>query len=227
MSWRNFNRGSVFRDRQDAGRRLAEYFLEHPLEGRVVVLGLPRGGIPVAYEIARALKAPLDVLVVRKLGAPFNPELAIGAIGPRGVVFLNEQLVEMLHISEDTLSSIRERELAVLSERERTYRRASEPLEVEGRTVIVVDDGIATGATMMAAVQTLEQLAPLHIVVAVPTASVEAYTELKRRAIDVVALHTPEPYIAVGAWYQHFEQTSDQEVVELLAKETAAPAAVS
>lgn len=227
MSWRSFNRGSVFRDRQDAGRRLAERFIEHPPTGDVIVLGLPRGGIPVAYEIAKALKAPLDVLVVRKLGAPFNPELAIGAIGPRGVVFLNEQVIGMLHISEDTLESIRAREQAVLSERERIYRRASEPLEVEGRTVIVVDDGIATGATMMAAVQALAQLKPARTIVAVPTASVEAYTQLERLGIDVVALHTPEPYIAVGAWYQHFEQTSDQEVVDLLAKETTAPSAVS
>jgi predicted phosphoribosyltransferase len=223
MSWRGFEHGSVFRDRQEAGRRLAERLAEQPREGDVVVLGLPRGGIPVAYEIAKTLKAPLDVLVVRKLGAPFNPELAIGAIGPRGVVYLNDQLIDMLHISDDTLDLIRAREEAVLAERERTYRRAGEPIEVAGRTVIVVDDGIATGATMMAAVRTLKQLAPQRIIVAVPTASVEAYTELERLGVDIVALHTPDPYIAVGAWYQHFEQTSDQEVVELLAKRTAAP----
>lgn len=227
MSWRGFDRGTVFRDRHEAGRRLAEHFAQAPPPGDVVVLGLPRGGVPVAYEIALELRAPLDVLVVRKLGAPFNPELAIGAIGPKGIVVRNGPAIAMLHIDEDTLSSIRAREQAVLEERERTYRRAAEPVEVEGKTVILVDDGIATGATMTAAVNALKLLSPRRIIVAVPTCSTEAYTQLKRLGVDVVTLSMPDPYIAVGAWYRHFEQTSDQDVTELLARETRAAGAVA
>jgi predicted phosphoribosyltransferase len=227
MSWRRFNSSAIFRDRRDAGRQLAAHFAQDPPTGDVVVLGLPRGGVPVAYEIAVELKAPLDVLVVRKLGAPFNPELAIGAIGPRGVVVLNDHVIDMLHVEEDALDSIRAREQAVLEERERNYRRAAEPIDVEGKTAIVVDDGIATGATMIAAVKALKQLKPKRIIVAIPTSSTDAYTQLKRLGVEVVALSTPDPYIAVGAWYQHFEQTSDQDVIELLARETTAGSTVS
>jgi predicted phosphoribosyltransferase len=184
-------------------------------------LALPRGGVPVAYEIAVALKLPLDVLIVRKLGAPFQRELAIGAIGPHGVVVFNDRLMEQLGLDPDVVQEIREAEQNELERRELAYRgEDAEPLNVSGKTVIVVDDGIATGSTMLAAVKALRQLGPEKIVVAVPTSSKDAYFQLQQLADDVIALSTPEPYIAVGAWYERFGQTSDEDVKRILASET-------
>lgn len=205
-----------FHDRQDAGRRLAERLVEEFPGDDTIVLGLPRGGVPVAFEIAAALHAPLDVLVVRKLGTPMNPELAAGAIGPRGVAVFNDGLLRMLGLEQDDLEPIRQKEQRELERREKAYRGNRPPLEIEGRQVILVDDGVATGATMSAAVEALRLLGAARVIVAVPTSSTEACTKLKTLADDVIALSTPEPYVAVGAWYERFDQTSDREVIELL-----------
>jgi predicted phosphoribosyltransferase len=206
-----------FADRSAAGRELGGRLADAGIEGDIVVLGLPRGGIPVACEVAAALDAPVDALIVRKLGAPFNPELALGAIAYGGVTVYNDELLEQLGIEESQLEPIRSRELAELERRERTYRADRPPLKIAGATVVIVDDGMATGATMHAAVVATRALAPKRIVVAVPTAAVDAVERLERVADEVVALMTPEPYFGVGAWYSRFPQLTDDEVVEALA----------
>ncbi len=207
----------MFADRSAAGRQLGGRLVESGIRGNVVVLGLPRGGIPVACEVAAALNAPVDALVVRKLGAPFNPELALGAIAYGGVTVYNDELLEQLGLDESQLEPIRARELEELERRERTYRAGRPPLAIAGTTVIIVDDGMATGATMHAAVVATRALAPARIVVAVPTAAVDAVERLERVADRVVALATPEPYFGVGAWYSQFPQLTDEEVVDALA----------
>lgn len=217
----------VFRDRREAGRLLGQHMREHRPQGQLIVLGLPRGGVPVAFEVATALQAPLDVLVVRKLGAPYNPELAIGAIGPNGVIVLNQGVIDMLRVADEQIEEIRAREQGVLEARQRAYRSGRSSLEVANKTVVLVDDGIATGATMFAAVRALRALSAQHIVVAVPTSSAEAVRELERMGVEVVALSTPEPYVAVGAWYERFDQTSDEEVIRLLASIATEPKASS
>jgi putative phosphoribosyl transferase len=207
----------VFRDRRDAGRQLGEWFLLHPPKGDLIVLGLPRGGVPVAYELAQALNAPLDVFLVRKLGAPFNPEYAVGAIAAGGVVVYNDEALAGLALDERDLGEIIAREGAELARRERAYRAERPPPVLDGKTVILVDDGIATGSTMRAAVTAVKALRAQRIIVAAPTASREAIADLERSADLVAALSVPEPYIAVGRWYEHFPQVDDREVVELLA----------
>jgi predicted phosphoribosyltransferase len=207
----------MFADRAAAGRDLGRRMVEAGISGRVLVLGLPRGGIPVACEVAAALGAPVDALIVRKLGAPFNPELALGAIAYGGVTVYNDELLEQLHLDETDLEVIRTRELEELERRERTYRADRAPLAVTGATVVVVDDGMATGATMHAAVVATRALAPARIIVAVPTAAIDAVERLERVADQVVTLATPEPYFGVGAWYSRFPQLTDEEVVEALA----------
>jgi erythromycin esterase-like protein/predicted phosphoribosyltransferase len=188
----------------------------------VLVLALPRGGVPVAYEVARALGAPLDVFVVRKLGVPGYEELAMGAVATGGVRVLNDQLVERLGIPEHIIDAVAARERRELARRERLYRGGRPPPDVRGRTVILVDDGLATGATMHAAIQALRQQNPARIVVAVPTASPETCEEMKARADDVICAITPEPFHAVGRWYQDFSQTTDEEVAALLARPSTA-----
>lgn len=207
----------MFVDRIDAGRRLGRVLAEAEPAGPLLVLGLPRGGIPVACEVAAALDAPVDALVVRKLGAPFNSELALGAIAYGGVTVLNDELLEELGLDESALEPIRERELRELERRERAYRASNAPPPVEGATAIIVDDGMATGATMEAAVVATRALRPRRIIVAVPTASVEAVERLRRVADDVVALTTPAPYFGVGSWYARFPQLTDAEVAGALA----------
>jgi predicted phosphoribosyltransferase len=182
----------------------------------VLVLGLPRGGIPVACEVGAALGAPVDALVVRKLGAPFNPELALGAIAYGGVTVYNDELLASLDLDEAELRPVRARELAELERRERAYRAGRLPLAVAEATVVLVDDGMATGATMHAAVVATRALAPARIIVAVPTAATDAVERLERVADQVVALATPEPYFGVGAWYSRFPQLTDEEVVAAL-----------
>jgi len=210
-----------FSDRREAGRKLGARLAQEFSGKACIVLGLPRGGVPVAHEVAAALGAPLDVLVVRKLGAPFNPELAVGAIGPGGVVFYNETIMKQIGIREDDIEDIRDAEQKELERRERAYRGANaKPVAVAGKTVIVVDDGIATGSTMKAAIMALRGLGAGKIVVAVPTSALDSYYELRNVADEVVTLSTPDPYIAVGAWYEHFGQTSDEEVRRILALET-------
>jgi putative phosphoribosyl transferase len=206
----------IFRDRVEAGRQLGVRLQKLALKGELIVLGLPRGGVPVACEVAAALGAPVDVLVVRKLGAPFNPELALGAIAFGGVTVYNEQLFAQLDLDEHELAPIREREGLELARRERAYRGAQPPPAVEGKTVIIVDDGIATGATMHAAVLATRQLQPREIIVAVPTSATDSVSRLEEVADRVVALSTPEPYYGVGAWYSEFPQLSDDDVVTCL-----------
>src|SRR3979490_371785 len=207
-----------FHDRSEAGRLLAEKVGAYANRPDVLVLALPRGGVPVAYEVARALGAPLDVFVVRKLGVPGYEELAMGAVATGGVRVLNDQLVERLGIPEQLIDAVAARELQELARRERLYRGSRPPPDVRGRTVIMVDDGLATGATMYAAIEALRKQNPASIVVAVPTASPDTCEEMKKKADDVICAVTPEPFHAVGRWYQVFSQTTDEEVAELLAQ---------
>ena len=211
-------RPGLFRDRREAGRVLAEKLAAYANRPDVLVLALPRGGVPVAYEVARALGTPLDVFVVRKLGVPGYEELAMGAVATGGVRVLNDQLVERLGVPEHIIDAVAARERRELARRERLYRGGRPPPDVRGRTVILVDDGLATGATMHAAIQALRQQNPARIVIAVPTASPETCEEMKARADDVICAITPEPFHAVGRWYQDFSQTTDEEVAALLAR---------
>jgi predicted phosphoribosyltransferase len=211
----------IFRDREEAGRELGIRLRALDLRGDLLVLGLPRGGVPVACEVAAALAAPVDVLVVRKLGAPHNRELAVGAIAFGGVTVYNDALLEMLNLTEQDLEPTRRGELAELERRERAYRGGAAPLAVANRTVILVDDGVATGATMHAAVLATRRLQPQRIIVAAPTAASDSVERLEKVADQVVVLETPEPYYAVGAWYSEFPQLRDEEVVACLAAASA------
>lgn len=209
----------LFLDRRDAGRRLAEKIAGYSNRPDVLVLALPRGGVPVAYEVARVLNAPLDVFVVRKLGVPGYEELAMGAVATGGVRVLNNEVVEGLGIPAPMIDAVATRERQELARRERLYRDGRPQPEVRGRTVILVDDGLATGATMYAAIEALRQQGPARIVVAVPTASPDTCEEMKSKADEVICAITPEPFHAVGRWYQEFSQTTDEEVRELLARQ--------
>jgi len=211
----------LFRDRADAGRHLLSRLGAYQGRPDVVVLGLPRGGIPVGYEVARGLGAPLDVFVVRKLGVPGQEELAMGAIATGGVRVVNRDVVYALHIAPDVLDRAAEAERRELERRERSYRGDRPEPPVEGRTVILVDDGLATGSTMRAAVQALRQQRPARIVVAVPVAAFATCEELRREVEDVVCFATPEPFMAVGRFYDDFSQTTDEEVHDLLASARA------
>jgi putative phosphoribosyl transferase len=211
----------IFKNRQEAGRKLAEKLSAYK-DKDVVVLALPRGGVPVGFEIARALHLPLDVLIVRKLGVPGYKELAMGAIASGGVRVVNRGIVLDLKISEGVIDLVATEEEAELKRRERLYRGERPPLEVRGKTVILVDDGVATGATMRAGVVALRQLKPERLIVAVPTAAPDTYAELAREVDEVIALTTPEPYIAVGVWFRDFPQVGDEEVQALL-EEAAQP----
>jgi putative phosphoribosyl transferase len=212
------DRNRIFRDRADAGRRLGEHLARMHLGRELVVLGLPRGGIPVACEVAAALAAPVDVLVVRKLGAPSNPELAVGSIASGDVIVYNRWLLAELGLDGAALAPILERERRELARRERAYRRGKPLSPLGGKTAIIVDDGAATGATMHAGVNAVRALGPRRIVVAVPTSSEEAADRLTAVADMVVTLSTPDPYFAVGAWYQVFDQLSDDDVAQCLAR---------
>jgi predicted phosphoribosyltransferase len=206
-----------FRDRPEAGRELGERLRGYGGLTDVIVLGLPRGGVPVAYEVARALDAPLDVFVVRKLGVPGREELALGAIATGGVRVLNSLLIAALELPAEWIESIDASERRELERRERIYREAEPPAELAGRTAILVDDGLATGSTMTAAVEAVRTEEPAAIVVAVPVADPEVCARLRRRAEEVVCLRTPQRLGAVGLYYSDFSQTSDDEVRALLA----------
>jgi putative phosphoribosyl transferase len=210
--------GRRFRDRTEAGRQLAERLTAYADRPDVLVLALPRGGVPVAYEVARALRAPLDVFLVRKLGVPGYEELAMGAVATGGVRVLNDQIVAGLRIPDHVIEAVAEAEQQELARRERVYRGDRPPPDVRHRTVILVDDGLATGATMQAAIKALRALPPARIVVAVPTGSPETCEQLKAQADDVICAITPEPFHAVGLWYEDFTQTTDEEVRDLLAR---------
>lgn len=207
----------VFRDRRDAGRQLAEALTRYRDKADVLVLALPRGGVPVAYEVARALKAEFDVLVVRKLGVPYQPELAMGAITSGGRTVLNEDMIRLLGITPEQIESVTRREQLELERRERDYRGDGAPPRLEGRTVIVIDDGVATGASMLAAVKALRSLNASYIAVAVPVGSDEALCELEALADECICLSAPPFFYAVGRWYRDFSQVEDDEVRALLA----------
>lgn len=206
----------MFDDRRDAGRKLADALARYAGRDDVVVLGLPRGGVPVAYEVARALGAPLDVCVVRKLGVPGHEELAMGAIAHGGVRVLNELAIETLGLDERVVDAVTRRELRELERRQRAFRGARPPLDLAGRTAILVDDGLATGSTMQAAVAAVRALRPARVVVAVPVAAPDVCASFRALADDVVCVDTPTPFFGVGLWYRDFSQTSDEEVQALL-----------
>lgn len=207
-----------FQDRADAGQQLAAMLSDYVDRPAVVVLALPRGGVPVAFEVAAALHAPLDVWMVRKLGVPGHEELALGAIASGGVRILNHSVVDMLDIPPHIIDAVAAREGKELRRREQRYRGDRPPVAVRDRTVILVDDGLATGATMRAAVAGLRQLHPARIIVAVPVAAPDVCAEFQHEVDDVICVITPEPFMAVGRWYADFAQTSDAEVQHLLAR---------
>lgn len=207
-----------FFNRTEAGEFLAETLITYANRNDVIVLALPRGGVPVAAEVAKKLNAPLDVFVVRKLGLPGHPELAMGAIASGGVRVFNGQVVNAMRIPDDVIDTVSADELIELQRREKLYRANLPPLEVEGKTIIVVDDGIATGSTMLAAVSALRQLNATRIVVAAPVIAASTYDGLRRTADAVAAVMVPENFYAVGQWYAEFAQTSDEEVRTLLAE---------
>jgi len=206
----------IFRNRVEAGRQLAAKLTAYADRPDVLVLALPRGGVPVAYEVARALDAPLDVFLVRKLGLPGQEELAMGAIATGGVRVLNEEVVRGLDLPDEVIDEVTTREQQELNRRERMYRGDRPLPDVRGRTVILVDDGLATGSTMRAAVAALRRVQPAHITVAVPVGAPETCAELQDEADEVVCARVPEPFYAVGIWYGDFSQTTDEEVRELL-----------
>lgn len=206
----------IFADRSEAGRQLAEELRELSLE-KPAVLGLARGGVPVAAAVARELGAPLDVLVVRKLGCPGQPELGIGAVGELGVRVLNTKLIARLGLTDEQIEEIAVREGAEVDRRVERYRRGSAPVKLKGRTAILVDDGLATGFTAGAAVGVVRQLEAAQVVLAVPVAPRQAVESLRKVADRVVVLQTPPDFMAVGQWYRDFTQVSDEEVSALVA----------
>jgi len=208
----------LFLDRYDAGRQLAAHLERYADRDDVVVLALPRGGVPVGNEVARGLNAPLDVFLVRKLGVPGQEELAMGAIASGGVRVLNDEIVRGLNIPPDIIDTVAERERRELERREWAYRDDRPTPDVRDKIVILVDDGLATGSTMRAAVAALRKRRPGWVVVAVPVGAAETCADMERVADEVVCVRKPEPFYAVGAWYEDFAQTTDQEVRDLLAQ---------
>jgi putative phosphoribosyl transferase len=209
MIWR-------FRDRHDAGRQLAARLEAYAGRNDVVVLALPRGGVPVGYEVANALGAPLDVLTVRKLGVPDQPELAMGAIASGGATFLNKDVIAVKHVTDEALRKVEKRERTELERREKLYRGTRQALDIHGKTVILVDDGIATGASMHAAVMALRSRLPARIVIAVPVAPADAVAALEQTADGLVCALTSVEFFAVGQFYRDFDPTTDVDVRRLL-----------
>jgi len=214
----------LFEDRFQAGRLLASKLGEFSRRNDVVVLALPRGGVPVGYEVAEALHAPLDVFVVRKLGTPGQEELAMGALASGGVTVLNREVIQALGIPQETIDAVVAREQPELERREREYRDGRPAVDVQGRTVILVDDGLATGSSMRVAAKALRKESAAEIVVAVPVASPSTCAEFETEVDKIVCATTPEPFWAVGQWYRDFSQTTDEEVRELLARAAASTA---
>ncbi|GET44020.1 phosphoribosyltransferase [Microseira wollei] len=205
-----------FRNRTEAGQQLAKKLSAYANRTDVLVLGLPRGGVPVAYEVAVALNLPLDICLVRKLGAPGNKELAMGAIGMGGVMVLNHDVVESLQVSTQAIARVVALEEKELERRDRAYRGERPFPDLQGLSIVLVDDGIATGATLRAAIATLRQQQPARIIVAVPVAPLSTYNELKAEVDEVVSLVTPERFYSISVWYDQFDQTTDEEVRHLL-----------
>ncbi|MCB2155617.1 phosphoribosyltransferase [bacterium] len=213
-----WGKGLHFTDRREAGRLLARELTSYAGRDDVIVLALPRGGVPVGYEIAKALGVPLDVFIVRKLGVPGREELAMGAIATGGVRVLNSDVIEALAIADREIEQVTRREEAELMRRESLYRGDRVPMMLAGRTSILVDDGIATGASMWSALVALKDLKVAHSIVAVPVAPEDTKSTFEKRAEDFVCLSTPSPFGGVGAWYSDFTQTDDEEVRRLLAE---------
>jgi len=213
-----------FADRRAAGRALADRLLALAGRAGVVILGLPRGGVPVAYEVARALLAPLDVFVVRKLGLPGQEELAMGALAGGGVCVVDDELRRARDVTDAQFDAVVQRERAELERRERLYRGDSPPLALRARTVILVDDGLATGSTMRAALRGVRQHDPARVLAAAPVGAPDTCVRLREEADEVVCVCTPRPFVAVGQWYADFDQTDDDEVRDLLARANLAHA---
>lgn len=209
---------SRFRDRQDAGRQLALKLASYKKHLDVFVLGLPRGGVVVAYEVAKSLDAPLDVFIVRKLGVPWQPELAMGAIAEGGISVLNQSMVANLNIPQTEINKVVELEKKELKRRQRVYRGSHAPPVVQGREIILVDDGLATGATMRAAIRALKAKGVKKLIIAVPVVDSEIIEDFRKEADEFICLLTPHPLAAIGYWYEAFGQTTDEEVIDLLAK---------
>ena len=206
----------LFQDRTEAGQRLAEKLTEYANRPDVIVLALPRGGVPVAFQVAHALHAPLDVFIVRKLGVPGHEELAMGAIAGSGVRVLNREVIEGWHIPQEVIDSVTRNEAIELERRERLYRDYRPLPEIKGKTVLLIDDGLATGSTMRAAVRALREGRPARLVAAVPVAGGVAYERMRHLADDVICAEMPDPFYSVGMWYRNFSQTTDEEVRVLL-----------
>ena len=206
----------IFQNRKDAGQQLAARLSSYAGRSDVVVLALPRGGVPVAYEVAKELSAPLDIFLVRKLGVPGYEELAMGAIASGGTRVINDDVVRYLNIPGEVIDAVAMEEQRELERRERTYRDNRPPPNVRGRVVILVDDGLATGSTMRAAAAALRKQEPAQIVVAVPVSAPETCEQLRQEVDEIVCAATPEPFRGVGLWYEDFSQTTDEEVRELL-----------
>jgi len=217
----------IFRDRTDAGRQLAARLTRYADRTDVLVLALPRGGVPVAYEVAKELKAPLDVFLVRKLGVPGHEELAMGAIASGGVRVLNEDIVDYLGIPAEVIDAVAAHEQRELERRARAYRGDRPPPDVKDRVVILIDDGLATGSTMRAAAASLRLQKPGRIVVAVPVSSPETCDQFRSEVDEIVCLITPKHFQGVGLWYENFSQTTDEEVGELLKRATQQQRATS
>lgn len=211
----------LFSDRADAGRQLSDHLVaDYGNDRTVVVLALPRGGVPVAYEVASRLQAPLDIFIVRKLGVPGHSELAMGAIASDGVRVINEDVVDALNIPDEWIEEVTTEERRELERREHQYRGDLPRINLTGRTAILVDDGLATGASMFAAIKALRTVKPSRIVVAVPIAAPETCALFDKYADDVICAETPRPFYSVGTWYEDFSQTTDDEVRELLDRAT-------
>ena len=212
----------IYRDRIDAGKQLAARLADYADRDDVLVLALPRGGVPVAYEVAKAVRAPLDIFLVRKLGVPGHEELAMGAIATGGVRVLNDDVVDYLRIPGEVIDAVAADELRELERRERAYRGDRPEPDVRGKTIILVDDGLATGSTMRAAASALRQQNPARIVVAVPVSAPQTCNEYRMGVDEIICASTPEPFMGVGQWYLDFSQTTDEEVRKLLAGANAA-----